>query len=457
MTGQAGKVGRGLRSIGANIAKLATDAGELEYTVNGVTKSISLFDETTGDMKNTYQVLSEISQDWDKMSKAEQSTLAIAQAGKTQIDVYTSVMSNFDTAINATSASLDSQGSAMNENSKYMESMEAKLNALKAQFQELVTGDGGLNTFLKGLTDLGTGILKFLNYTDGLQVGLTAISILLAIKIIPKLILFGSTLVTNIGQIALFTAETGSLSAGLKAVGISASTAQIALGGLTLILSAGIMAWNAYQQSQEDAKNSALDNISSLDSYTSSLQSTIDKINDESTSKESLIEIASKLDSSYDSEKAQLKDINELRQDAINKLYEEAKTKAQTTITETGAQANKAEEFLTSPYRKGASETALEKPEDELKIYKEIIDSYNERIQKGEELKGIEQAQFESVTNAYKELNTEIEENKTVLDGYNEARKISSMSLEEWLNYAKQEQEQTENNIQVTDEEIDGL
>ena len=324
----------GSSSTGKKLTKIYNDLG------------ISLKDQN-GQIKSTYDILSELAPKWDTLSKNEQTYIALTSSGSRQQNNFIALMSNFNTAIKANETAINSSGSAWEENEKRADSLTAKLSMLKKQFVDLVTGEGGLNSFLKTLIDLGTGILKFLNYTDGLHVGLTAISILLAIKVIPKLILFGSTLATNIGQIALFTAETGSLSAGLKAVGISASIAQIALGGLTLILSAGIMAWNAYQQSQEDAKNSALDNISSLDSYTSSLQSTIDKINDESTSKESLIEIASKLDSSYDSEKAQLKDINELRQDAIDKLYAEAKAKAQTTITETGAQSSEAESFLT--------------------------------------------------------------------------------------------------------------
>ena len=40
-------------------------------------------------------------------------------------------MSNFATAISATETAENSAGSAMKENSKYMESLSAKLNALK--------------------------------------------------------------------------------------------------------------------------------------------------------------------------------------------------------------------------------------------------------------------------------------------------------------------------------------
>lgn len=80
MTNQASRVSRGIVSIGANIVKLADTAGELKYQVDGVTKSIKLFDET-GELKSTYQVLSEVADGWDKMSTAEQSSLALSLAG----------------------------------------------------------------------------------------------------------------------------------------------------------------------------------------------------------------------------------------------------------------------------------------------------------------------------------------------------------------------------------------
>ena len=85
-------------------------------------------------------------------------------------------MSNFATAISATETAENSAGSATKENSKYMESLSAKLNALKGQLQELVIGDGSLSTFMKGVVDAGTAILKFANS----DIGKTIIELTLA-------------------------------------------------------------------------------------------------------------------------------------------------------------------------------------------------------------------------------------------------------------------------------------
>lgn len=85
-------------------------------------------------------------------------------------------MSHFATAVSATETAENSAGSATKENSKYMESLSAKLNALKGQLQELVIGDGSLSAFMKGVVDAGTAILKFANS----DIGKTIIQLTLA-------------------------------------------------------------------------------------------------------------------------------------------------------------------------------------------------------------------------------------------------------------------------------------
>lgn len=75
-------------------------------------------------------------------------------------------MSNFSTATEATSTALDSAGSAAKENSKYMEGLEAKTQAVKESFEELSNTviDSGL---VKGILDLANGFLQLLNTPIG--------------------------------------------------------------------------------------------------------------------------------------------------------------------------------------------------------------------------------------------------------------------------------------------------
>jgi len=79
MQNNAGTVGNGLRTIAINVANLATKSDEF-VAANGKVV-ISLKDEN-GEIKNTYQVLEELSEHWNDLSRAEQNSIATTLAGK---------------------------------------------------------------------------------------------------------------------------------------------------------------------------------------------------------------------------------------------------------------------------------------------------------------------------------------------------------------------------------------
>src|SRR5574344_973180 len=227
ITQNASKSANGYKTI---LTNLMTKDLEKQFNEFGLTMR-----DSNGALKDGYTIIRELSdvyqqlgtvwnEDNDAMVSMNDNFNALMEdiAGKHNINVLVSGLQHFDQAINATNSALNSAGSAQSEFETAMGGLTKKLEGLKGQFQELVWGDGGLNKFLKGLTDLGTGILKFLKDTDAINVILMATVVILGVNLIPKLILFGTKLITT-------TAKTHSLSAGLKAVGISASVAQIAL------------------------------------------------------------------------------------------------------------------------------------------------------------------------------------------------------------------------------------
>lgn len=117
-------------------------------------------EDANGNLKSTYDVLSELKPKWDEMSDSERVALGVTLAGKNQYKVLASVMSNFSTAAEATTAALNSSGSAARENARYMESIEARITAVKAAFQQMSTAvvDSDL---VKGILDIGKGLAEF--------------------------------------------------------------------------------------------------------------------------------------------------------------------------------------------------------------------------------------------------------------------------------------------------------
>lgn len=119
------------------------------------------------------------------MSNAEKQSIAIQYAGKNQFEVFMAEMNQFTSVQKAYNLAVNDNSMATKENEKYMESLTAKLTALKQQFQELALGDGGLSYLLKLLIDVGTVVVKFANTDIGrLIIGLTALN-----TIAPKIVI----------------------------------------------------------------------------------------------------------------------------------------------------------------------------------------------------------------------------------------------------------------------------
>lgn len=76
-------------------------------------------------------------------------------------------MQNYDVAVKATNTSINSQGSAMQENARYLESAQAKVNKLKVAWEELALSSG--NTVFVDMITMITSDLRYLiNSIDAL-------------------------------------------------------------------------------------------------------------------------------------------------------------------------------------------------------------------------------------------------------------------------------------------------
>lgn len=147
-------------------------------------------------------------------------------------------MSNINTAVKANETALSSQGSAMNENSKYMESFEAHVTNLDAKWQEL-SNNVVNNDLAKGVMSLGSLLLDLANTGFGqvlvqttllTSIGWGATSLLKAMKIVSaakkQFETFGAV-------ISLVREGSGTLTEAISAAGGAASIALPAFAAIT--------------------------------------------------------------------------------------------------------------------------------------------------------------------------------------------------------------------------------
>lgn len=168
-------VGTAFKTIAMRIRAAKTELEEASLETDGMANSTAelrkeimdlsgvdiMLDENT--FKSTYEILDELSEKWDELEDTDRANITELLAGKRQGNVFNSVMSNFDIARDVLATSEDSNGSAMAEHEKWLESLEAKTKQFQAAWEELsqtILDDD----FLGQMIDLGTDFLNVLTW-----------------------------------------------------------------------------------------------------------------------------------------------------------------------------------------------------------------------------------------------------------------------------------------------------
>lgn len=109
--------------------------------------------------KNTTQILREMSQVWDEMTDIERASALELMGGKRQANILSSVITNFETVEEVIATSMDSSGSAIAENEKYLDSIAGKTdqltNAMQTLWKNAINSD-----VVKGFLDLALNITE---------------------------------------------------------------------------------------------------------------------------------------------------------------------------------------------------------------------------------------------------------------------------------------------------------
>lgn len=297
-------VGTTMKTVSMYLRAAKTEAEEAGESTEGMANSVSELREellalTNGKVdiqidentfKSTYQIMKELADVWGELTDITQANILEQIGGKRNANVVSSMLENFNVAEDVVKTAANSAGSALKENEKYLDSINGKIAEFKATFEELsmtlIDSD-----FVKQVIELGTGLLNVLNVlanvidkVGGLNTVLyVTVGILATIKAdaiktflvttlpgaiakvtsaISKFVAGFKQLPTVIkamnSQTALAVPGTSKLSVALKMLGISASTAQIAVGALMAVLTAAIIIYQAHKRAQEELRQEAI-------------------------------------------------------------------------------------------------------------------------------------------------------------------------------------------------------
>ncbi len=167
-------VGTAFKTISMRIRGATTELEEAGLETDGMAESTAklreeimalsgvdiMLDENT--FKSTYRIMEELSTKWQDLTDIQQASITELIAGKRQGNVISSLMNNFDIAQDALRISMESEGSAMEEHEKWMDSIEAKTNQLKAAWEGL--SQAFLNSdFIKSTITGLTGVVQVID------------------------------------------------------------------------------------------------------------------------------------------------------------------------------------------------------------------------------------------------------------------------------------------------------
>lgn len=117
---------RGLRMTASRLMQVLDESSTTGKKLKQIYSDlgIELLNED-GQLRSTYDILKDLSDQWDNLSTNEKDYIALTSSGANQIQNFTALMNNFSQAVEATQKAEESAGSAERENARYMESLAA--------------------------------------------------------------------------------------------------------------------------------------------------------------------------------------------------------------------------------------------------------------------------------------------------------------------------------------------
>lgn len=272
-----------------------------------------------------------------------------------------------------------SSGSAAKENSAYMESLQAKITNLKATYENIVLGDGGISDFAKKLLDSANSILKFIDYGNNLQAMLSGVlGILITIKSqnIATTILSTYSSVVKLGQgikalttgnvlVNVFNAARNAINTyrasiisgttATEAASVAMNTLKLSMSGIAAGVGIAItaislitQAVNAHKQKQEEAAQQTQENLKQYEETAQQYKSLRDSLTKTSLTQDELNSILKSAPDIFGEYNKEILLTKENLKKYIKVLDEKNKKEAESTFRSSLGEAQEAYNRLTT-------------------------------------------------------------------------------------------------------------
>lgn len=180
------QLGTSLKTILARMGRVNEETGELNENLNDIQTAMesvgTAFINANGQIRESYDVFSDLSEIWDNLDKNQRAYLATTTAGVRMQNRFFAIMENFKRVEALTEAAKDSVGFLDRAFITYTSSVEAANNRLTSSFEKLWINTIDSDT-LANLANLATSAVKAVDALGGLNVALSVVGIGIAKKL----------------------------------------------------------------------------------------------------------------------------------------------------------------------------------------------------------------------------------------------------------------------------------
>lgn len=172
-----------LESMGESTDDLADSTSKLRDELKALTGVDIMLDENT--FKSTAQIIQEIGKNWSKMTDVSQAAVLERLAGKNRASTVAGLIENYETIGKVIEAAEQADNSALEENEKFLESIDGRVQKLQNRMQEFwatVIDTDTVKTGISLLTDLVSGATALVDKLGTLPTVLGALGAALSVK-----------------------------------------------------------------------------------------------------------------------------------------------------------------------------------------------------------------------------------------------------------------------------------
>jgi hypothetical protein len=358
-TGISGQeAGTALKSIMSRMYRIGPegeeDAGRAEIVLKRAGVAVR---NASGEFRKFGDVLDDIHKIWGTLSNVQQISIAQTVSGVHHYSKFVNLMENYGMAIDATNIALNSQGSAFRENEKYMDSIQGKLAIMNTTIEEKWSQVFNSDQF-KFLIETLTKVIDQFVSLGGILRSFLALMLIFKQTAIVGLIEGFKTLVVSMGLykggVASAVVATEVLTASQAKAAVGATALKGALGwiGIALLAIQGVtMVFQSYKKGVEEANQSIINlnktfegQRAELNSVTTYYEKNHKLIKEDTSVKETLLEMQRKLIESYGKEAQALDLINGKYIDNANLLKRLTAEQARNEVKQTEAVIKSIEE-----------------------------------------------------------------------------------------------------------------